>query len=40
MENILNNAKLSLYHLPHRHVCARCLGFCQQRGILANGGEI
>ena len=40
MENILNNEKLSLYHLPRRHGCACCLGFRRRGGILANGGEI
>ena len=40
MENILNNAKLSLYHLPRRRGCALRLGFHRRVGILVNGGEI
>ena len=40
MENILNNAKLSLYHLPHHRGCARCLGFHRRGGILENYGEM
>ena len=40
MEKILNNTKLSLYHLPHRRGCARCLGFRRRGGILANDGEM
>ena len=39
MENILNNANLSLYHLPRRRGCARCLGFRRWGGILANSVE-
>ena len=39
MEKILNNAKLSLYHLPRRRGWARCLGFRRWGGILANSAE-
>ena len=40
MKNTLNNAKLSLYHLPRHRGCARCLEFCQRGGILENDGEM
>ena len=40
MKNILNNAKLSLYHLPRRRGCARCLGFRRRGGILVDDGEM
>ena len=39
MKNILNNVKLSLYHLWHCRGCACCFGFRRRGGILANDGE-